>query len=106
MEKAEHAERLRAAMALRGFGRQVVADYVDVKVRTVTNWTTGTTMPDPTDRQLLRQLLGDYDHQGDAVERAIFASELTEDRAHTVVGFYKTKLREQRESRPGSEAAS
>ena len=47
MDKAEHAARLRAAMATRNADRRVVADAVGVSVRTVTNWSTGATMPNP-----------------------------------------------------------
>lgn len=102
MEKAEHASRLRAAMAQRGLDRQAVADAVGIGVRTVTNWTTGTTMPGATDREKLRRLLPAYDTPGDAVEIAISGAEqLTEDRRHMLLGTYKRLLREQSEdSRP------
>lgn len=102
MEKAEHASRLRAAMARRGLDRQAVADVVGVGVRTVTNWTTGKTMPPPVEREALRQLLPAYDTPGDAVEIAIMgADQLTEDRRHMLLGTYKRLLREQAdEGRP------
>lgn len=99
MNKSEHAERLRAAMARKGLERQDVADAVGVVTRTITNWTTGKTTPSERERIALRALLGPYDTAGDPVELAVRASELTEDRQDTVVGFYKRNLREQKEGR-------
>jgi transcriptional regulator with XRE-family HTH domain len=97
MEKAEHGRRLRSVMGSRGVDRKVVADATGVNTRTVTNWTTGKTMPSPTEREALRRLFPDYDTPGDPVEVAVRGSELTEDRQDTVLGFYKRHLREQRE---------
>lgn len=97
MDKAEHGRRLKGAMAAQGKSRTVVADYTGVKVRTVTNWTSGATMPSDTERASLRRLLGSYDDPGDPVEVAVRQSELTEDRQYDVVGYYKRRLREQRE---------
>lgn len=97
MDKAEHGKRLTRAMA--GRSRQVIADWADVKPRTVTNWTSGKTMPSEGERAALRKLLGPYDAEGDPVEIAVRSSELTEDRQDTVLGFYKRHLREQREAR-------
>lgn len=101
MDKAEHARRLKGAMASQGKSRQVVADYTGHKTRTVTNWTRGETMPDDTTRAALRRLLGAYDDPGDPVEVAVRQSELTEDRQYDVVGYYKRRLREQREGVAG-----
>lgn len=98
MEKHEHGARLRAAMATRGMDRTLVADAAGVGVRTVTNWTTGKTMPSATERAALRQLLGEYDAEGDPVETAVKASRLTEDRQYVVLGVYKRELREQDEA--------
>lgn len=97
MNKAEHGAKLRAAMAEQERSRETVADVTGVSPRTVTNWTTGQTMPDDTDRAKLRRLLGNYDDPGDPVEVAIRRSELVEWRQDTVVGFYKRNLSEQRE---------
>ncbi|HKY57635.1 MAG TPA: hypothetical protein VJL80_06325 [Aeromicrobium sp.] len=102
MEKAEHAARLRAAMAARGADRTTVVDATGVAVRTVTNWTTGKTMPSNTERASLRRLFPGYDEPGDPVEVAIMSSELTEDRKYALVGNYKRMLREQAE---GTQAA-
>lgn len=96
MEKREHGDRLRAAMAHRGYDRQVIADAVGVGVRTVTNWTTGATMPSATQRGALRSLLGEYDAAGDPVEIAIRSSELHDWRQDAVLSFYKRNLHEQR----------
>lgn len=95
MEKAEHAQRLREAMARRGLDRTVVAAAAGVGTRTVTNWSTGKTMPNPQERESLRRLLPGYDTPGDPVEIAIMASALTEDRRHAAVATYKKLLREQ-----------
>lgn len=97
MNKAQHGAKLRAAMAEQGYSRDTIADVTDVGVRTVTNWTTGKTMPSDTERAKLRRLLGTYDDPGDPVEAAIRRSELVEWRQDTVVGFYKRNLSEQRE---------
>lgn len=100
MDKAEHASRLRAAMAALGLDRQAISDATGKRPRSVTNWTTGAHMPDETDRAKLRRLLGDYDTPGDPVEIAVRASELTSDRQHDVIGYYLKRLREQREDGP------
>lgn len=88
-------------MAAKGIAREGVADYVGVAIRTVTNWTTGKTMPDDSDRAVLRQMFPGYDSPGDPVEVAILHSELTEDRRYSLLGTYKRLLREQEESATG-----
>jgi transcriptional regulator with XRE-family HTH domain len=98
MDKTEHGQRLRAAMAANGRDREFVADATGRGVRTVTNWTSGETMPSDRERAALRKLFPGYDTPGDPVEIAVRGSELTEDRQDTVLGFYKRQLREQRES--------
>lgn len=97
MEKAEHGRRLAAAMARARAGRQVVADATGVKPRTVTNWTTGATMPSGQEMAALENLFPGYADAGDPVEVAILHSDLTEDRRHVVLGTYKRLLREQSE---------
>ena len=101
MDKQEHGKKLKAAIASRGFDRKAVADATGVKTRTVTNWTSGETMPSDRERAALRKLLGDYDNPGDPVETAIRASELADWRQDTVIGFYKRNLSEQRDERAG-----
>lgn len=101
MDKAEHAARLRTAMAERRLSRTTVADAVEVKVRTVTNWTTGETLPAEQDRIKLRNLLGPYDQTGDPVEVAIRRSGLSEWRQDILIGTYKKHLYEQGEERTG-----
>ena len=96
MDKAEHGRRLKTAMASRGMNREVVADYTEVKVRTVTNWTGGATMPSDKERAALRRLLGPYDDLGDPVEVAVRQSELHEWRQDAVLSTYKRNLHEQR----------
>lgn len=96
MDKHAHGERLKLAIGRRpDVDRQVVADATGVKPRTVTNWTSGETMPTPAQRDALRGLLGDYDVDGDPVEVALANSELTEDRRYAVLSVYKRHLREQ-----------
>lgn len=99
--KAWHAGRLRAAIGGNPERRKLVETATHVSYRTVGNWISEKkpTMPTDEQRQAIRDVLGQYDHDGDAVERAIFASELTDDRAHDVVGYYKRALRLQREER-------
>lgn len=99
MDKADHGRRLRTAMAERGHLREDVSAVIGVALRTVTNWTTGATMPNDQDRAKLRRLYPGYDDPGDPVEVAIRGSELTEDRQHFVIGEYKRMLREQAERR-------
>lgn len=102
MNKAEHGPLLKAAMARRSFGREVVADYVGVNKRTVTNWTTGATMPSEQERESLRRMLGPYDTQGDPVEVALAMSGLTDFRRSRVLAVYQEQLHEQRrEDRAG-----
>ena len=95
MDKVEHGRRLKAAMGSRGYDRQVVADATGVNKRTVTNWTSGSTMPSGLEREHLRRLLPGYDSQGDPVEVAVRSSELTEWRKDAVLSFYKRNLHEQ-----------
>lgn len=89
MDKQEHGRRLKAAMANQGLGREVVADAVEKGTRTVTNWTSGYSMPDDTDRAKLRRLLGHYDHPGDPVEAAIRSSGLIAWRQDAVLSEYR-----------------
>lgn len=96
MDKAAHGLALKRAMASRGLDRQTVADAAGVQVRTVTNWTTGATMPSLTERMALERLFGDYAAGGDPVEVAIRASTLDEWRQDAVLSFYKRNLHEQR----------
>jgi transcriptional regulator with XRE-family HTH domain len=96
MDKTEHGLRLKAAMSLRALDRLTVADQAGVQPRTVTNWTSGATMPSESERHLLRRLLGDYDNPGDPVEVAVRSSELHEWRQDAVLSTYKRNLHEQR----------
>ena len=68
-----------------------------VSDRTVRNWEGGATRPPPDMALRLREELGDFDSEGDPVEAAVRKSELTEDRQYDVIGYYKRRLREQRE---------
>lgn len=101
MDKAEHGARLRAAMGAKKIDRQGVVDATGRSKRTVTNWTSGETMPSPAERAALRNLFPGYDDPGDPVEVAIMHSELTEDRQYMLVGTYKRMLREQAEGKQG-----
>lgn len=96
MDKVEHGRRLAAAMKAKGYNRQTVADAAQVKPRTVTNWTSGQTLPQkPSEWAALHALFGDYDSGGDPVEVAVRGSSLTEDRQLHVLSVYKRELREQ-----------
>ena len=96
MDKAEHGSRLAAAMAAKRANRQTVADAVGRKKRTITNWTSGATMPSDEERTILRNLLGEYDSPGDPVEVAVRGSLLHEWRQDRVLSEYKRNLHEQR----------
>lgn len=96
MDKAEHGPLLKAAMARHSYSRADVANELGVKVRTVTNWTSGATMPDAGDLERLRRMLGPYDAAGDPVEVAIANSELVDWRQDAVRSVYRRNLHEQR----------
>lgn len=100
MDKLEHGRLLARGMRIADLSRQQVADLTNVQVRTVTNWTTGATEPSEREKSILRALVGPYDRYPDLVEFALRLSDLTEDRADTVAGYYKRQLREQREGHP------
>lgn len=99
MDKVEHGRLLARAMRIKDLNRQDIADLTNMRVRTVTNWTSGGTEPSEKEKTLLRSLVGPYDRYPDLVEFALHTSRLTEDRADTVAGYYKRQLREQREGR-------
>lgn len=80
---------------MRSLNRQAIADATGVEVRTVTNWTSGQTMPSARELDVLHRILGEYDHGGDPVEAAVRGSELTEWRKDAVLSFYKRNLHEQ-----------
>lgn len=102
MDKVEHGRLLARAMRIKDLKREDIAGLTNREVRTVTNWTTGGTEPTERERTLLRTLVGPYDRYPDLVEFALHTSELTEDRADTVAGYYKRHLREQRERAAGA----
>ena len=85
-------------MAQHQRSRTAIADMAGVNPRTVTNWTSGRTMPSEQERVLLRRVLGNYDDPGDPVEAAVRGSRLTDDRQYVVLGVYKRELREQDEA--------
>lgn len=95
MNKAEHGELLARAIRVQGHSRTAVADWANVKPRTVTNWTSGQTMPSERERDALRALLGPYDSEGDAVEVAVRSSSLAPFRQTRVVAYYQEQLHEQ-----------
>lgn len=102
MEKQEHGTRLKVAMGQRGLSRKDVADATDVSARTVTNWTTGATMPSETEKAVLRRLLGHYDAAGDPVIVAIDQSDLAGFRKTKVKGFYEEQLYDQAREERGA----
>ena len=89
-------------MARKGFSRSDVAVAVGVKTRTVTNWTSGETMPTAVQREVLRRALGAYDSTGDPVEIAVRSSGLIKWRQDAVMTEYERHRHEQgREERSG-----
>lgn len=100
MDKAEHARRLRDAIATsRRFGRADIEVATGKGYRTVSNWVSETRpmMPSDRDRAILREMFPGYDEGGDPVEVAVRQSRLTEDRQYVVLGVYKRELRIQDE---------
>lgn len=97
MDRHEHADALRQAMAERQVGRQAIADATGKTYRSVSYWISreNPTLPSEADRATLRRLLGPYDQATDPVERAILMSDLTQDRKHGLIGFYLRLRREQ-----------
>ena len=95
MDKQEHGTRLGRAIRLRGLSRTTVADAANVKPRTVTNWTSGETMPSERERDALRSLLGPYDSEGDPVEVAVRMSGLAPFRQSKVIAAYQEQLHDQ-----------
>lgn len=100
-EKAEHGRRLVAAMARKPISVEDLAEALGVDKKTIGNWRNGRTMPSAAQLYNLERLLGAYNATGDPVEIAVRQSELTEDRQYDVIGFYKRRLREQREEATG-----
>lgn len=105
MDKAEHARRLRAAIATsRKYSRADVGVATGKGYRTVSNWVSESRpmMPSDKDRAILREMFPGYDEGGDGVEIAIKHSRLTEDRQYVVLGTYKRELRLQDEEERGT----
>lgn len=101
MDKAEHGRRLKAAMARKGYDRTAVANWVNVKPRTVTNWTSGSTLPTAMQREALRKALGPYDEAGDPVELAVRGSSLIKWRQDAVITEYERHRHEQHREEAG-----
>lgn len=99
METTTFGERLQAARRRAGYRTQeALGDRVGVRGRTIRNYETGKTRPDPATLELLISVLGDFTADRDPVETAVYESRLTEDRQHVVIGTYKRELREQDEA--------
>lgn len=94
-DKRTHGQQLSQAMDAQAKGRKAIADLLGVNVRTVTNWTTGRTMPTEGEKTILRAELGNYDAPGDLVESAIRRSGLVEWRQDAVISEYKRHLYDQ-----------
>lgn len=98
MNERTYGERLREARRRAGYKKQqALGDMIGRSDRTVRSWETNHTEPDDADKALLRELLGDFDTEGDPVESAVRSSRLTEDRQYAVISTYKRHLREQDE---------
>lgn len=99
---ATFGQRLQAARKRAGYRtQQALGDAVGRSGKQVRNWETDRMEP-PYDVLLnLRRLLGDFDQEGDPVERAIRASELDDWRQNRVVSEYQRHLHEQRAEAAG-----
>lgn len=95
MDKEVHGRLLEQAMTKQRVGRKAVAEVVGKSTRTVTNWTSGYTMPTLHERELLRGMLGPYDAEGDAVEVAVRQSSLVKWRQDAVISTYERHLYDQ-----------
>lgn len=92
-----HGRKLKWALADRGLSRSQVAEATGVRERTVTNWTSGATMPNEQQRAALKRLLGPYDDPGDPVELAVRGTGLLGWRQDAVLSVYKRHVYEQSE---------
>lgn len=98
-----YGDRLQAARKRAGFTTQEsLGDAIGVSGRTIRAWEKRATPPDdPTKRDALHKVLGEFDTEGDPVEVALYRSELVEWRRDTVTGFYKMHLTQQRQENVG-----
>lgn len=97
MEKAEHANHLRRAMAIAGITNAQLAAALGVSTRTIVNWTSRTdpTMPSDLMQENLRRLMPGYVDAGDPVEVAINHAELAPWRRAAMIAEYQRHLHEQ-----------
>lgn len=94
--------RLQAARKAAGIkSQESLGAAIGVSGRTIRNYETDQTAPDPGTLVNLRKVLGEFDAEGDPVEVAVRGSRLTEDRQYVVLGTYKRQLREQDEETEG-----
>lgn len=102
MNTQTFGQRLQAARRRKGFKTQTaLGDRLGVSGRTIRNYETGHTMPDLATLQQLREVLGDFDVEGDPVEVAVRESRLIEWRQDAVVSTYKKHLYEQAREEAG-----
>lgn len=95
-----YGSRLQAARKRAGIrSQEALGDAVGVSGKTIRNYETGRTKPDAEMRGRLREILGQFDAEGDAVEVALANSELVDWRQDAVRSVYRKNLSEQREGR-------
>lgn len=96
MQKDTFGQRLQAARKRAGYRTQdALGDVVGVSGRTVRNYENDKTMPDLATLTRLRELLGEFDVEGDPVESAVRQSRLIEWRQNAVITEYQKHLYEQ-----------
>ena len=93
-----YGSRLQAARKSAGYrSQQALGDLVGVSGKTIRNYETDAHLPPADMRQRLREVLGRFDADGDAVEVALANSELIDWRQDAVRAEYRRHLAEQRE---------
>lgn len=96
MTATTFGERLALARRVAGYrSQQALADKIGVSSRTIRNYERGSTQPDAATLEQLREVLGQFDAQGDAVEVAVRQSELVKWRQDAVISEYEKHRYEQ-----------
>lgn len=98
--------RLQRARKLAGITKQqTLGDLIGVSQKTIRNWETDRVNPEnisPEHRLLLREVLGPWDDEGDAVIAAIKRTELMEWRQGALISEYQRHVAEQEAHRSGA----
>lgn len=95
-----YGQRLQIARKRAGYKtQQALGDRIGFRARTVRYWEADAHQPDAATKELLREVLGNFDAEGDPVEVAIRQSELVKWRQDAVITEYGRQRYEQRRER-------